>query len=1010
MSDPTNEGDAERFTLAMSIFDAVCDLPEVERSAEIARRCDGDTQLETEVLSLLKHDADVDDRVEAIEDGHGIEAAARGVLESFQQESPVQIDGYSLLGEIGRGGMGVIYRARQASPDRTVALKVLRPGFVSSEIIRRFSRESQVLGRLRHPGIAQIFEAGEASSATGRAPFFSMELVEGVPIDRHAEAESLDRRQRLELLARVCDAVGHANDLGIIHRDLKPANILVERASGDAIGQPKVLDFGIARITDPSFEVTTIQTQVGEIIGTIAYMSPEQVAGQPDSLDARCDVYALGVIGYELLTGRRPLELSSLPVPEAARVIRDDDPEPLTTHDKSLAGDIATIVAKAMEKDKNRRYPTAGALAADLRRYLADIPIEARPASTIYQVRKFAQRNKGVVGGVVATFVMLAVALIGTSYGLLQAQSQRDYALRAQQETDTVAEFQARQFSDNSAEEMGYQNRTSFLNSLTEESRAVIEPRLGEVNFTDLALDTMHQNLFEPSYLVIEQQFTESPAVRARLLQSLASTLTEIGMFDEAVEPQRTAVEIREDIFGSSHPATLESVHAQATLAREQGDYDTALLLYQRVLEEREQTLGTQNPDTIAAMVSVAETLGLQQDYERGRQTGERALTLALDNLGELHEVTIEARAAAGLSTYSLGLAKESEAIFRKVYEDSITVLGPEHPRTLLAMEDLCRQLIDLGKIEEAEELIVRAMDMRGRVYGENHQSVTRQLGVLASLYEIQGRFSESSDLERQKYEKYVRFYGEEHPTTLVSANNYATSLDRLGRYAEAEAIHRKLLEIRLRIHEPDHLSTMMTYGNLAYVVEAQGRTDEALDLHRRSMEGLRRSQGDDNPNTLVAVQNFGTLLARTGALDDAEPYYLEAYEGRRRVLGDDSLSTLNSVYNLGNLLILQGKLDEAEPYCVAALDGYRRVGGEDHIGTIYSFGLVGDLRSEQGRVEESEAMYRERYERSLRIMGDDHPMTHSSIEMLAGVLEELGRVNEADELRAKVPASDPQG
>ena len=289
---------------------------------------------------------------------------------------PATIGRYRIIRLLGAGGMGTVYEAEQDHPRRKVALKVLKYGLPSPDVLWRFEQEAEVLGRLQHPGIARIYEAGQAETGRGVAqPYFAMELVHGVPLLEYAQAHHLNTRQRLELMVKVSEAVQHAHQLGVIHRDLKPANILVEES-----GQPKILDFGVARVADREAQATR-QTEVGQIVGTLAYMSPEQVSGDPLAVDTRSDVYALGVILYELLAGRLPYPISRQ-LPEAVQTIREEEPTSLSSVNRTFRGDIETIVGKALEKEKTRRYASAEELAADIQHYLKDEPITARPPST----------------------------------------------------------------------------------------------------------------------------------------------------------------------------------------------------------------------------------------------------------------------------------------------------------------------------------------------------------------------------------------------------------------------------------------------------------------------------------------------------------------------------------------------------------------------------------------------------------------------------------------------------
>ena len=352
----------ERYALLQDLFMQVCNLPEAQRREILDEACRDDHALRDEVLALLDQDAPGAGRLET----KGIGEAIWGGLAEVQSAEdrrplPEKVGPYRILGEIGRGGMGRVLRAEQDSPKRTVALKMIFSQATSESQIRRFEHEAELLGRLRHPGIAQIYDAGTARTESGPQPYFAMEYVRGVPLLDYVRERGLSIEDRLRLLVRICDAVQHAHSKGVVHRDLKPANILVEPG-----GQPKVLDFGVARALDSDLRLTTAGTTFGKLIGTIPYMSPEQAGGDLDAIDTRSDVYALGVLLFELLGERLPHQLERKLPHEAVRVIRDEEPTRLGSVDRAFRGDLETIAAKALEKEPGRRYQTSADLAADL--------------------------------------------------------------------------------------------------------------------------------------------------------------------------------------------------------------------------------------------------------------------------------------------------------------------------------------------------------------------------------------------------------------------------------------------------------------------------------------------------------------------------------------------------------------------------------------------------------------------------------------------------------------------
>ncbi|MGA7929094.1 MAG: protein kinase, partial [Candidatus Sulfotelmatobacter sp.] len=432
---------------------------------------------------------------------------------------PSTIGTYRIIRLLGEGGMGAVYEAEQDQPRRKVALKVIKSAWADRELLRRFELESQTLGRLHHPGIAQIYEAGTAETGFGSQPFFAMEIIHGKPLIEYAEARHLNTRHRLALMIQICEAVEHAHQRGIIHRDLKPGNILVEES-----GQPKILDFGLARVTDGDMQATR-QTDMGQLLGTLAYMSPEQVTADPLALDTRSDVYALGVILYELLAGKLPYEVSRH-VYEVVKTIQQVDPKPLSSANREYRGDIETIVAKALEKDKARRYGSAAEFAADIRRYLEDRPITAKPASTGYQLRKFARRNKVLVAGIGAVLLTLVVGVVVSTW---QAVRARRAELHAQAETanaQAVVDF--------------LQNDLLAQASADKQAGPKTKPD------PDLKVRTALDRAAER----VGDRFEKQPEVEAAIRFTIGQTYTDLGLYPEARKQLEQALDLRRKVLG----------------------------------------------------------------------------------------------------------------------------------------------------------------------------------------------------------------------------------------------------------------------------------------------------------------------------------------------------------------------------------------------------------------------------------------------------------------------------
>jgi eukaryotic-like serine/threonine-protein kinase len=736
-----------------------------------------------------------------------------------------RLGAYTIEALLGEGGMGAVYLARQDRPRRTVALKVIRPGLVTERMLRRFELESEILAQLQHPGIAQIYEAGTAPTPDGPQPFFAMELVRGSPLTIFARAEELDLRQKLRLFIKVCDAVQHAHQKGVIHRDLKPSNILVavpDVAEGapkppPEAAQPKILDFGIARrlddaAGDPTKLERTFQTEAGALVGTIPYMSPEQIAGESAAaIDTRSDVYTLGVILYELLAGKLPHAVGDKTIPEAARIITMHEPTPLSAVDRSLRGEVQTIVAKAMEKDRSRRYQSAGDLAADVRRFLSNEPILARPPSRAYLFRKFAARNRAmVVASSIAALALTGGATVAT------VQAVRAEAARRQAQADAAFAKASNNF-------------------LTEMLAAANPDRNNEREVTVREMiDRAAKKLAQESSAERPPGASRTdPRVAMSLHNTLSSTYRTLGSPKLAVEQAEHAVKLAE---------TLE---------------------------------GPWGEDTIDAKRTLAMALGESARFDEALELA-RACVAKLSELhGPHHLEFARARAELGRLLLEMGRLQEAESELSPALERLVALLGERHDDTVSAIDHTGMVLQRLGRFEDAERFARRALAIREALYGKDSVVTAYSLNNLANIAQKMGRNEEAAALLRRALDNRTAHLDPDHPSVLVAMSNLAVALTGLGKPEQAEPLLREAWTRQAEKLGPTHPKAMTALGNLGFVLEDQDKLDEAEEVLRRVVD-LRRSVGLNAQEAWGDMNNLAMLLQRRGKPDEAERLYLE--------------------------------------------------------------------------------------------------------------------------------------
>ena len=625
------------------LFVAACDLPEQKQIALLDDQCSDDPKMKEELLLLLCSDAKSSGIFSDEQTTNGIQFELDTVADA---ELPQKIGQYEITRVLGKGGMGVVYLAQQHNPRRDVAVKVIRSGMIGPELVKRFEVEAAVLGRLTHPGIARIYEAGlfVDNESGHERPFLAMEYIDGLPLRDFVKQKNPTKRKRLQLLVQICEAIHHAHRRGVIHRDLKPGNVLVKPD-----GQPSVLDFGVARATSLDSEEPALQTRVGQLIGTLPYMSPEQVSGKSKDVDTRSDVYSLGVMAYELLANELPYDLKNAGLLKAAKIIAQDDPTPLSSINREFRGDLNTVVLKSLEKEPDRRYQSAKSLGDDLQRYLGDQPVSARPATTLYQLKQFSKRNKALVTGFLVSIGLLVAGVIGTTIGMVNA---RNEAARK----DAVNDF--------------------MRDILIAEDRASGNPNIKMVEvLRDAAAST-------------PERFRDYPELEAEVSFLLGTAFKKLTMFRDATPLLRRAFEIHKSELGLSHASTRQTGAALASLMANRDAAATRDLANE--LLDNTPITELQSRDALVLRLAIGKALYRFNELDEAEKAYREVLAVASEGnqairteTGMRLAVVLNAKARRGMSEDSEKDTGEAIELMRGSLRNSSLAFGEGHIKTL---------------------------------------------------------------------------------------------------------------------------------------------------------------------------------------------------------------------------------------------------------------------------------------------------------------------------------------
>ena len=849
---------------------------------------------------------------------------------------------YRVLELLGTGGMGAVYRAEQLEPvHRLVALKLMSEQRVDARHLAHFEVERQVLARMQHPGIAQIFDAGTTDDG---APYFIMELIEGQPITAYCEREKLSLSARMALLVQVCEAVQHAHHKGVIHRDLKPGNILVAEVDGRPAA--KIIDFGIATAAQRSRSSST-----EEIAGTPDYMSPEQSRGVLD-IDARSDVYALGVLMYELLTGRRPaattgFEPASTGVNTTLRPpsqLLADDPAAEIARLASSRGvssdalrlelrrDLDWVVLKALQHDRDDRFATPLELADELRRWSEGLPLRSVPASRSYLLGKLVRRHRLALGAAAAVLGSLIVGTGLLAYGLVEARQQREVAQQRQGELERVARFQSAMLEGIDIEAMAASMQRLQRDGIGEagdDALAMLDEfdRLStHWSGAEIARRLVDSQLLKNAVVAVNRDFSDQPLLAAELLYSLTDVYFRIGLYAEAEATGQMLVALRTQHLGASDPLTLKGVALLASAINRQGKFAEAKVL----LDEAADNMKSLDPNS-DAVVAVELAAAVNQDDRGEREEAVRTLEALRERLLPVRPADDPALNKAtnnlAITLARLGRHREARPLLESLLPTRIESLGAENPDTLSTMAVLA---------------IVRSMD------GEIDQALLLQTELLAI---------------------YRRRLGDLHPVTLSEVNNLGSTLLRLNRHDEARVLLEEGLRSRQKVLGPGHPQTLRSMNNLASLLNITGDSAGALAMQQEAVKARESSLGRDHPDTVRASLNIAGMQRDLGQLEEAAATAADALARMRATQEPDSLDIQSAL------------------------------------------GAVADIAEQRGQIDAAEAAMREQYESRQRSRGADDPLTLRTGLSLYQLLSRNGRDASAmlDDVRA-LAKLDPEG
>jgi eukaryotic-like serine/threonine-protein kinase len=1035
----------------IEIFNAALKLSAAEQTKFLDLACKDNPEQRKQIEQLLQAHFDSGTFLHESDGG----SQERRLPETISQGAALEHPGtiiagrYKLLEAIGEGGMGSVWVAEQSQPvKRKVALKLIKAGMDSKSVLARFEAERQALAVMDHPNIAKVLDGGLTEQ--GR-PYFVMEYVKGIPITEYCDSRQLSVPERLELFAQVCQAVQHAHQKGIIHRDLKPSNILV--APYDDKPVPKVIDFGLAKAIHQSLTENTLHTAHDMVLGTPLYMSPEQAQLNNIDIDTRSDIYSLGVLLYELLTGSTPLEkqrFKQAAWDEMRRMIREEDPprpslrlssaetlpsvaagrhtEPARLT-RLVRGELDWIVMKALEKDRTRRYETANGFAADVLRYLSGEPVNAAPPSARYRFQKFIRRNKAKV--IAASLVLLALlaGMAGTSWQWYRAEKslaeeaiQRTKAEvneRAAETARAEAVTQQTRAQEQEAEAIKQATAAKAQEAEAKKQAAIAEAvakfqtdMLAAVDPNQLPKDPVTKEPLKDSVTVLqammaavkaldEGSLKDQPLVEARVRNTIGSTLQGLGSFDEAEPNLQKSLEIRRAVLPAEHRDIAMSLNNLALLFYDQSKLVEAEPLFRESLEIFRAGLPPGDSSISAPLCNLGLLLQDQNRLDEAEVLYREAMEI---NLGDLpverrRYFTISMLNNFGTLLQAQNKLAEAESRFREALELSRRVFPAGHPEIAVALNNLATLLKDQNKLAEAEAFFREALEISRAALPAGHPKIATGLNNLASLLQAQNKLAEAEQRYREALKVSRNAFAADHPQIALVLNNMARVLETQNKLTEAEPLFREALEIRRAAHPVGHPEIALGLNSLAGLLQTQNKLTEAEPLFREALEIRRAAHPAGHPEIARVLSNLGLLLRTQHKLAEAESLLRESLEIRRAAHPAGHPNIATGLNDLAVLLQDQNRLAEAEPLCREALEIRRSAHPAGHPNIANSLNNLAALLRAQNKLTEAEPLHREALKIVRAALPAGHPKIATNLNNVASVVKAQGRLAEAEPL-----------